>query len=70
MALPLKDFRWDNDFADELETFFSVRSSDYNRGVETQSWDSYFGVGEKSTGYYIETDISFSVKVKKTDISE
>ena len=65
MALPLKGFRWDNDFAVDLETFFAGRTSDYNRGVETQSWDSYFGVGEKSTGYYIETDISFSDKVKK-----
>ena len=65
MALPLKDFRCDNDFAVDLETFFAVRSNDYNRGVETQSWDSYFGIGEKSTGYYIETDISFSNKVKK-----
>ena len=48
-----------------METFCSVRSRDYNRGVETQSWNSYFGVGEQSTGYYIETDISFSDKVKK-----
>ena len=65
MALPLKYFRWDNDFAVDLETFFAGRTSDYNRGVETQSWDSYFGVGEKSTGYYIETDISFSDKVRE-----
>ena len=36
MALPLKDFRWDNDFAGDLETFFAGRSNDYNRGVETQ----------------------------------
>ena len=48
-----------------METFCSVRSRDYNRGLETQSWNSYFGVGEQSTGYYIETDISFSDKVKK-----
>ena len=65
LALPLKDFRWDNDFASELENFFSIRSNDYSWGVKTQSWNSYFGVGEQSTGYYIETNISFSDKDKK-----
>ena len=65
LPLPLKDFRWDNDFGSELETFFRKRSSDYTRGVKTKSWDSYFGVTQKSVGYYIELDISFPDKTKK-----
>ena len=65
LPLPLKDFRWDNDFAPELETFFRKRTSDYIRDVKSKSWDSYFGVTQKSVGYYIETDISFPNKTKK-----
>ena len=65
LPLPLKDFRWDNGFGPELETFFRGRTSDYIRGVKTKSWDSYFGVTQKSTGYYIEVDISFPNKTKK-----
>jgi len=65
LPLPLKDFRWDNGFGPELETFFRRRTSDYIRGVKTKSWDSYFGVTQKSTGYYIEVDISFPNKTKK-----
>ena len=65
LNLPLKDFRWDNDFASELETFFRNRANDYARDVQTQSWDSYFGVTQKNTGYYIEADITFSDKTKK-----
>ena len=40
-------------------------SKDYSRGAQTKSWNSYFGVGEQSTRYYIETVISFPDKVKK-----
>ena len=65
MKLPLKDFRWDNEFAPELETFFRNRANDYARGVQTQSWNSYFGVTQKNTGYYIEVDVTFSDKTKK-----
>ena len=65
LPLPLKDFRWDNDFGPELETFFRGRSRDYTRDVKTKSWDSYFGVAQKSVGYYIEVDISFPDKTKK-----
>jgi hypothetical protein len=65
LILPLKDFRWDNEFAPELEAFFRNRASDYAHGVQTQSWDSYFGITQKNTGYYIEADISFSDKTKK-----
>ena len=30
----------------------------------TRSWDSYFGVADKSTGYYFEADFTFSDKCK------
>ena len=65
LPLPLKDFRWDNDFAPELESFFKKRAADYIRGVKTKSWDSHFGVSQKSVGYYIEADVSFPDKAKK-----
>ena len=42
-----------------------MRANDYARGASTRSWDSYFGITEKDTGYYIETDITFSDKCKQ-----
>ena len=41
-----------------------MRSQDYSRGKSTQSWDSFFGQCEKSTGYFLECDITFSDKCK------
>ena len=43
-----------------------MRRHDYAGGGVTRSWDSYFGVAEKSTGYYFEADITFSDKCKMT----
>jgi hypothetical protein len=48
----------------KIENFFTKRATDFTRGVPTQSWDSYFGVGEKSTGYFIECDLDFTDKCK------
>ena len=64
MSLPLNKFRWENGFNSELEDLFSMRKRDYAGGGASHSWDSYFGVADKSTGYYFEADITFSDKCK------
>ena len=64
LDLPLNKFRWENEFSGELEDFFSTRKRDYAGGGASRSWDSYFGVANKSTGYYFEANIIFSDKCK------
>ena len=65
LPMPLNNFQWvEVDMIDRIENFFTKRATDFNRGVPTQSWDSYFGVGEKSTGYFIECDLNFTDKCK------
>jgi hypothetical protein len=65
LPMPLNNFQWvEVDMIDRIENFFTKRATDFNRGVPTQSWDSYFGVGEKSTGYFIECDLDFTDKCK------
>ena len=43
-----------------------MRRRDYAGGGASRSWDSYFGVADKSTGYYLEADITFSDRSKMT----
>ena len=68
LPMPLNNFQWvEVDMIDRIENFFTKRATDFNRGVPTQSWDSYFGVGEKSTGYFIECDLNFTDKCKNKE---
>ena len=43
-----------------------MRANDYAGGGSRRSLDSYFGISDKDTGYYIETDITFSDKCKQS----
>ena len=63
--MPLNNFAWAApEFCKEMEVFFENRAHDFSRGVPTISWDGYFGLSEKSTGYFIQCDMDFTDKCK------
>lgn len=65
LPMPLNSFRWEHpDMLIELENFFTLRANDFEANRETMSWDAYFGIIHKSTGFFIECDMDFSDKCK------
>ena len=65
LQMPLNNYTWcDKYMCSEIERFFKNRSEDFKTGRSTESWDSFFGVINSDTGYFIQCDLSFSDKCK------
>ena len=65
LDLPLNNFAWgDTECVENIEFFFKTRSEAFEAGGVMMSWNEFFGESNKSTGYFIECDLSYSDKAK------